>query len=47
MTRVTVKEAFKSVKNIRSIFLKSQSAVVNNDEITEFIVNLKITFKVN
>ncbi|WP_368407328.1 hypothetical protein [Polaribacter sp. HaHaR_3_91] len=29
------------------MFLQSQSAVVNNDEITEFIVNLKITLEIN
>ena len=44
-TRIAVKEASKSVKNIRSIFVQSQSAVVNNDELAEFRVNLKITFK--
>ncbi|MCI2229348.1 dodecin family protein [Polaribacter sp. MSW13] len=41
-----VKQASKSVKNIKSVFVQSQSAVVNNDEITEFRVNLKITFEV-
>ena len=41
-TRKAVKQASKSVKNIKSVFVQSQSAVV-----TEFRVNLKITFEVN
>lgn len=46
-TKKAVKQASKSVKNIKSVFVRSQSAVVNNDEVTEFRVNLKITFEVN
>lgn len=46
-TRKAIKQASKSVKNIRSAFVQSQSAVVNGDDITEFRVNLKITFEVN
>lgn len=46
-TKKAVKQASKSVKNIKSVFVQSQSAVVNNDEIAEFRVNLKITFEVN
>ena len=46
-TRKAVKQAAKSVKNIRSVFVQSQSAVVNGDDVTEFRVNLKITFEVN
>lgn len=46
-TRKAVKQASKSVKNIKSVFVQSQSAVVNNDEVAEFRVNLKITFEVN
>ncbi|PKH50170.1 dodecin domain-containing protein [Tenacibaculum sp. Bg11-29] len=45
-TRKAVKQASKSVKNIKSVFVQSQSAVVNEDEVTEFRVNLKITFEV-
>lgn len=45
-TKKAVKQASKSVKNIRSAFVQSQSVVVNNDEVTEFRVNLKITFEV-
>ena len=46
-TRKAVKQASKSVKNIKSVFVQSQSAVVNGDDVTEFRVNLKITFEVN
>lgn len=45
-TKKAVKQASKSVKNIKSVFVQSQSAVVNGDEVTEFRVNLKITFEV-
>ncbi|MBQ0787060.1 MULTISPECIES: dodecin family protein [Lacinutrix] len=45
-TKKAVKHASKSVKNIKSVFVQSQSAVVNDDEVTEFRVNLKLTFEV-
>ena len=45
-TRKAVKHAAKSVNNIKSVFVQSQSAVVNDDEVAEFRVNLKITFEV-
>ena len=45
-TQKAVKEASKTVKNIKSAFIQSQSVVVNNDKVTEFRVNLKITFEV-
>jgi flavin-binding protein dodecin len=46
-TRKAVKQASLSVKNIRAVFVQSQSAVVLKNEITEFRVNLKITFEIN
>ena len=46
-TKKAVKQASKSVKNIKSVFVQSQSAVVFGNEITEFRVNLKITFEIN
>ncbi|MGY0407873.1 MAG: dodecin family protein [Polaribacter sp.] len=45
-TKKAVKQASKSVKNIRSVFVQSQSAVINGDNVIEFRVNLKITFEV-
>ncbi len=41
-----VKKASKTIKNIRSVYVKEQSAVVNNGEIVEFRVTLKVTFEV-
>ena len=46
-TRKAVQEASKSVKNIKSVYLNEQSAVVENGDIKEFRVNVKITFEVN
>jgi flavin-binding protein dodecin len=46
-TKKAVKQASKSVKNIKSVYVREQSAIVKNDEVTEFRVNLKITFEVN
>lgn len=45
-TKKAVKEASKTVKNIKSVYVKEQSAIVNGDDVTEFRVNLKITFEV-
>ena len=46
-TRKAVKHASKTVKNIRSVYVKDQNATVNGDDVDEFRVNLKITFEVN
>lgn len=46
-TRNAVKEASKSVKNIRSVYLREQSCVVDDSNISQFRVNVKITFEVN
>lgn len=45
-TASAVKMAAKSVKEIRSVYLKEQSAVVVKNKITEYRVNVKITFEV-
>lgn len=45
-TKKAVKHASKSVKNIRSVYVKEHSANVVGDEVTEFRVNVKITFEV-
>ncbi len=41
-----VKAAGKTVKEIRSVYIKEQSAVVVKNKITEYRVNAKITFEV-
>lgn len=45
-TKKAVKEASKTVKNIRSVYVQDQSAIVNGDEVVEFRVNVKLTFEV-
>jgi len=45
-TQKAVKNAAKTVKNIRSAYVNEHSAVVEGDEITEYRVNVKITFEV-
>ncbi len=45
-TKKAVKHAGKSVKNIRSVYVQEQSAIVDGDDVTEFRVNVKITFEV-
>jgi len=45
-TQNAVKHASKSVKHIRSVYVQEQSAIVNGDNITEYRVNVKITFEV-
>lgn len=42
-----VKDASKSVKNIRSVYVKDQTAHVSGDNITDYRVIVKITFEVN
>ncbi|MCF6306461.1 MAG: dodecin family protein [Flavobacteriaceae bacterium] len=46
-TKKAVKHASKSVKNIRSVYVEDQSAVVKDGEVVDFRVNVKITFEVN
>ena len=45
-TRKAVLKASNSVKHIRSVYVQEQSAVVENGEVTEFRVNLKLTFEI-
>jgi flavin-binding protein dodecin len=45
-TKNAVKQASKSVKNIKSVYVQDQSAMVSGDNVTEFRVNVKLTFEV-
>jgi len=45
-TTLAVKTAGKTVKEIRSVYVQDMSAVVKNNKISEFRVNVKITFEV-
>lgn len=44
--RNAVRTAAKSVKNIRSVYVKDQTANVSGDNLTDFRVITKITFEV-
>jgi len=45
-TKKAVRHAAKSINNIRSVYVEDQSAVVKDGEVTDFRVNVKITFEV-
>ena len=45
-TRKAVEKASKSVKHIKSVYVQDQSAQVTNGVVTEFRVNLKLTFEI-
>lgn len=45
-TQKAVNEAAKTIKNIRSVYIKEQSAVIKDNKITAYRVNVKITFEV-
>lgn len=45
-TQNAVKHAAKTVKNIKSVYVKEQTAVVSGENITEYRVNVKISFEV-
>jgi len=39
-----IDEASKSVKNIKSVYIKDMQVTVNNNKIAEYRVNTKVTF---
>ena len=43
-TKVALTEAKKSVKNIKSIYIKEMNANVENNKIVSYAVNAKISF---
>lgn len=45
-TKKAVAQAAKTLKNIRSVYVQDQSAVVKDGEVTEFRVTLKLTFEI-
>jgi len=45
-TQKAVTHASKSVNNIRSVYVNEQSATVKDGKISDFRVNVKITFEV-
>jgi len=45
-TIIAVKTAGETLKGIRSVYIQHMSALVDNDKITEYRVNAKISFEV-
>jgi len=45
-TQKAVKQASKTLKNIKSVYVQDQSAMVSGDKSTDYRVNVKITFEV-
>lgn len=45
-TNNAVKQASKSVKNIRSVYINEQSAAVEGGKVVDYRVNVKITFEI-
>ncbi len=45
-TQKAVEKASKSVKHIRSVYVQEQSATVVDGKVTEYRVNLKLTFEI-
>ena len=41
-----VKHAARTVKNIKSVYIKDQTATVSGEKITEYRVTTKLTFEV-
>jgi hypothetical protein len=46
-TQNAIKEASKSVKNIKSIYINEMKANVENNKIVSYAVNAKISFEVD
>jgi len=44
--QAAIAEASKTVKNIRSVYIKDHSAIVKNGKIAEYRVNVKLSFEV-
>ena len=45
-TQVALEEASKTVKNIKSIYIKEMNANVENNKIVSYAVNAKVSFEV-
>ena len=43
--REAIREASKTIKNIKSIYIKEMEAQVEDDKITQFRINAKISFQ--
>ncbi|HZH72171.1 MAG TPA: dodecin family protein [Mariniphaga sp.] len=45
-TRKAVEEASKTVKNIKSVYVKEMKASVENNQVVTYAVNAKISFEI-
>jgi flavin-binding protein dodecin len=45
-TQKAVEQAAKSLKNIRSVYVQEQSASIKDNKVSEYRVNLKLTFEI-
>ena len=46
-TKVALKEAARTIRDIKSIYVKDFQAIVEDDKITQYRVNVKVSFTVN
>jgi flavin-binding protein dodecin len=46
-TEEALREAAKTIRDIQSIYIKEFQAIVENNEITNYRVNVKVSFKVS
>ena len=46
-TQVALKEASRTIRDIKTIYVKDFQAIVENDKITQYRVNVKVSFTVN
>ena len=46
-TKIAVKKASSSVKNIKSVYVNEQSVTVKGNEVDQYRVNVKITFEID
>ncbi|NLF63891.1 MAG: dodecin domain-containing protein [Chloroflexi bacterium] len=46
-TQEALREASKTIRDIQSIYIKEFQAIVDNDQITNYRVNVKISFRVS
>ena len=44
-TQNVVAEASKTLRNIRSVYVKESTAAVENDKVTSYRINAKVTFE--
>jgi dodecin len=44
---IAIKEASKTIKNIKSIYIKEQQALVENNRITQYRITAKISFVID